>query len=607
MKKLLLSLAVLGASAAVVQAQNHVLLADTAFTTTIANGNKVSQLSAPLGNNYGMSMSTVSGFYMAEDFTVPAGQTWTVDTLIVYGYQTGSSTTSSFTAATLEVFQGSVTGTSVFGDDFTNRMAGTGFTGIYRTTETDTTNTQRPIMEVKIALVPAQTFTAGTYWAVWSASGSLASGPWCPPKVLPGKINPPNQNGMQFTGSWVQAKDSTAAGVQDLGFNMILKGTPPCNPVVVNLGNDTAICAGASLALDAGVVGSAYLWSNGATTQSISVTTAGSYWVEVTDVSGCSGRDTLHVTVNPLPVVNLGGNSTICSGTSRMLDAGNAGAAYLWSTGATTQTINATTTGTYKVTVTNANGCAGKDSVVLTVDPAPMVNLGRDTAICSGNILSLDAANTGATYQWSTGATSQSISVNAAGAYSVVVTSANGCMGRDTINVAVNPLPVAGTIAVSGQSPTFTFTISGNQNGPSGGWHFGDGTVDTASAPTTATHTYSANGTYTVKFYAANACGKDSVTTVVMVNNASVKTIDLDGTVALFPNPASGWVTIRNTAGVPMQKIIIFNTTGAVVRQEAATGAPEQRLDISGLAAGIYQVRIELDGATLVRKLQIGD
>lgn len=600
MKKLFLSLSAMIALAASAQAQNTVLLADTAFTTTMYNGNKVSQISAPTGTLFGSNMSTVSTYYMGEDFVIPAGQSWKIDTLIVYGYQTGSSTTSTFTGATLALRQGSVTGTTVFGDTLTNRMSSTAFTGIFRTTDVDTTNTQRPIMAVKIALVPAPTLTAGTYWAVWSTSGSLASGPWCPPKVLPGRTNPSGQNGMQFTGSWIQAVD----GADNLGFNMLVKGSFPCSTVSVNLGRDTAFCSGSSISLNAGNAGATYLWSTGATTQSIAVNTSGTYTVAVTTPAGCVGRDTIQVTVNPKPVVNLGGNSAICSGMSHTLNAGNPGATYLWNTGATTQTINVTTTGTYKVSVTSAGGCVSQDSAVVTVKPTPVVNLGPDTIVCSGNPVTLDAGNSGASYLWSTGATTQSISVNTSGTYSVQVTNAAGCDAQSAIDVTVRSMPVAGSISVTNQSPTFGFIIGGTKNDAFQGWNFGDGSIDTTGRPI-VTHTYRANGTYTVTFYAINECGIDSVSVIVTVQNAGVNDVDLDGTVSLFPNPASGFVTVRNASHLPMKQITILNTIGAVVRQEAATGNAEQRLDVKGLAAGIYQVRIELEGATLVQKLYI--
>ncbi|MCY1636783.1 hypothetical protein, partial [Marinifilum sp. D737] len=106
----------------------------------------------------------------------------------------------------------------------------------------------------------------------------------------------------------------------------------------MDLGTDQETCAGGTIILDAGNAGASYLWSNGATTQSITVSTSGNYSVVVTDSNGCSATDDVNVTVHPNPVVDLGTDQETCAGGTITLDAGNAGASYLWSNGATTQT-----------------------------------------------------------------------------------------------------------------------------------------------------------------------------------------------------------------------------------------------------------------------------
>src|SRR5690606_41555627 len=99
-----------------------------------------------------------------------------------------------------------------------------------------------------------------------------------------------------------------------------------------------------------------------------------------------SEYDTLVVMTSPLPVVTLGNDTAICVGSSLTLDAGNAGAAYLWSTNATTQTIAVATAGTYSVTVTDGF-CSASDTIVVSTNPLPVVALGSDTTICAGDTL----------------------------------------------------------------------------------------------------------------------------------------------------------------------------------------------------------------------------
>jgi len=139
---------------------------------------------------------------------------------------------------------------------------------------------------------------------------------------------------------------------------------------VVALGNDTAFCAGNTLTLQAGNPGASYLWDNGSTAATRPVTASGVYFVEAT-IGNCSDKDTIKVTVHPLPVVALGNDTTICSNVPLVLDAGNNGAAYLWSDGSTAQTLSVNVAGNFSVTVTDANACSGTDAIQVSVTGAP--------------------------------------------------------------------------------------------------------------------------------------------------------------------------------------------------------------------------------------------
>jgi len=238
------------------------------------------------------------------------------------------------------------------------------------------------------------------------------------------------------------------------------------NPVV-DLGADAAICDGASMTLDAGSF-SAYAWSTGDITQTIAVGVAGTYEVTVTDANGCNGSDDFVLTVNANPVVDLGADVTVCDGETVTLDAGMF-AAYMWNTQETTMTIDVTTSGTYSVVVTDANGCQGTDDVLVIVNPLPVVDLGADATICESDVYTLDAG-VFASYLWSTNETTQSIDVMIAGIYSVVVTDANGCSATDEFVLSVQPIPsISSTVTsiaynqtmVSGSS--YSLTICSGQ------------------------------------------------------------------------------------------------------------------------------------------------
>ncbi|MBK7886722.1 MAG: PKD domain-containing protein [Bacteroidetes bacterium] len=149
----------------------------------------------------------------------------------------------------------------------------------------------------------------------------------------------------------------------------------------VSLGSDVTACASTVISLPGY---STYTWSNGATTAQITVTTGGDYSVVVTDAAGCSGTDTISVTINPLPVVGLGNDISQCGG-SALLDAQNVGNAFLWSNNATTQTISVINSGTYTVTVTDSVGCTNSDAILVTILSVPPATLGNDFVVCQGN------------------------------------------------------------------------------------------------------------------------------------------------------------------------------------------------------------------------------
>lgn len=133
--------------------------------------------------------------------------------------------------------------------------------------------------------------------------------------------------------------------------------------------------------------------------------------------------------------LNLGQDTTICEGNLFTLSA-NPGFNYIWSTGDTTETINVTASGTYYVTMF-AGSNTMSDTIEITVNPLPQVNLGSDISINTGVSTTLSAANVGVTYLWNTGAVTPSINVNSPGTYFVTVTDSIGCKASDTIIVSL--------------------------------------------------------------------------------------------------------------------------------------------------------------------------
>ena len=210
--------------------------------------------------------------------------------------------------------------------------------------------------------------------------------------------------------------------------------------------------------------------------------------------------------VNPIPVVNIP-PTFVCPGTSTTLDAGNTGSVYSWSTGEITQTITVSDSGSYSVVVTTSNGCSTLGNVQVTVGGAVTGNPTM-LALCTGQSGTLNAGNAGSTYLWNTGATTQNISVNAAGSYTVQVTDVNGCSATFANTVSVNPIPVPAFTAPPvcfGTAMTFT-----NQSTISSGsissysWAFGNGF---SASTSNASYIYANPGSYGVTLSVTSAAG----------------------------------------------------------------------------------------------------
>lgn len=204
----------------------------------------------------------------------------------------------------------------------------------------------------------------------------------------------------------------------------------------VEIGDDVQLCPGTTLVLDATQSGASYLWQDGSTDGSFTVTTGGNYDVQLTDANGCTATDALTVTYAAPAPISLGADTTLCAGATLTLDATVTGASYAWSTGETTPTIDVLTAATYSVVVTQGN-CTVSDAIDVQVVAAPTVDLGNDTTLCPGETLVLNAAGTGPTYAWSTGASTASIVVTTGGTYTVTVTNSANCSTSDAIAVTV--------------------------------------------------------------------------------------------------------------------------------------------------------------------------
>jgi gliding motility-associated-like protein len=282
------------------------------------------------------------------------------------------------------------------------------------------------------------------------------------------------------------------------------------NPIpMVNLGSDTNICNSNPLTLDATTAGATYLWQNGTTAPTLTISTSGIYWVDVS-LNGCDKRDSIAVSyINPLSF-NIGKDTTYCGSFIRVLTAGVAHT--IWSTGDTATSITVDTPGLYWGRVT-ACGDTLADSITISERPLPVVDLGPDTTLCIGTMLTLDAAQDSASYLWIGGTKDSTFTVSAAGTYWVAVT-VDQCSRRDSISVSYIGPP--GIIGLGGGDTTICqdSSLILNVYQPAATYHWSTG-------DTTSSIIASQSGLYSVTV--SNTCGSYTASESITVDQCTCR------------------------------------------------------------------------------------
>jgi hypothetical protein len=308
------------------------------------------------------------------------------------------------------------------------------------------------------------------------------------------------------------------------------------------------ICSGQSAIIGA-TGASTYLWNNGNTSPNFSVspTTTTTYTVTGT-TNGCTSTGTITVTVNPSPIVTVNSPS-FCSIQPATLTAAGA-STYIWSNGQTTNpiTVNPTSTTSYTVTGTT-NGCTNSAVATVTINTTPTVTV-NSPSICSGSNASL-TANGATSYSWSTGQTTNPISVAPTSTTTYTVTgTTNGCTNTAVSTVTVNSISATATAipasiftgqtsslsvnATGGSGYTYSWTPSASLNNPA--------ISNPIASPTTTTN-------YTVTVTDSRGCTATSTVTVTVSLAQCSVTLNRDianGTLLSSLWPANSMVTAQN-------------------------------------------------------------
>ncbi len=297
------------------------------------------------------------------------------------------------------------------------------------------------------------TLYAFSAWLASATSSSPAQLQYTVNGVPIGNLNATSQLGvwLNFYSTWNSGAATTATlcitnlntqqsgndfAMDDITFSQFCTYTDAVNVIynpypAPDLGPDPSYCADSSIVLDPQWPGAdSYAWQDGSTGATYVPQGGGVVWVDVTE-AGCTTRDSVVVTVRPLPVADIGPDQQSCDGQVVVLDASYPGATYTWHNGSTAPTFNATTTVTASVTVDLA-GCLDQDTALVQFYPLPVVDLGADTTICPADALVLNAFEPGAAYVWQDGSTGPQQVAAAVGTYWVVV-SEDGCQSTDSL------------------------------------------------------------------------------------------------------------------------------------------------------------------------------
>ncbi len=308
-----------------------------------------------------------------------------------------------------------------------------------------------------------------------------------------------------------------------------------------------------------------YLWSNNTTLPWISVTTSGTYWVEVSD-SCKTIRDSIVVTVQSLPTITNAATITVCEGTFpiNLNPTVSAGATVVWEDGSTVIPRSVSAVGSYTLSATNSCGTVDKVITVNQSDlPEVVLASSLDTCIQNGQSVMLSPTFTGTTgILWSNGSTGNQLSVSASGTYTVLASNACGTDSASAV-VTINHFPELNLPATLDTcfeiGVGFSYTAQGS-----------GGTYQWSSGSQSATEWITQEGVYSCTL--TNVCG--SITDSISISKIDLPEIQLDSLID---------TCIQNGTAIVLTPI--FAGTTSVLWSDGSTG---NQLSVS--ASGTYTV-----------------
>jgi hypothetical protein len=371
--------------------------------------------------------------------------------------------------------------------------------------------------------------------------------------------------------------------------------TPPAAPIVP----DNSRCGAGTVTLTAsGAAGSnIYHWYEDNATAVVLATTASfttpilsankSYFVSIYDpLTTCESSRvmaTAQVTVLTKPELNVSGSISFCEGNSIFLAAPSGFSNYVWSNGSTTQQILATTSGNYFVQTGNGT-CLSENSdtlsvAVITAPTKPVINVTGNTILCGVETAVLSAPGS-FQYLWSTGATTQDITVSQAGSYSVSVRNSTGCLS-----------PVSDPVAITTANGDATITQDGNyliaSTGATYQWFLNGSEIPGASGQVLEIDLFEF-GVYAVEV-TTGSCFSRSEDFIYLITSTEAGT---DVVFGVAPNPVHETMIIHNGLQQTVKVKLVDALGKNLLQREVPHGKHEY--DVSSIAPGVYFLIAEI-------------
>lgn len=343
-------------------------------------------------------------------------------------------------------------------------------------------------------------------------------------------------------------------------------------------GNDGEVI----LTVSGGTLPYTYSWETGSTTNNSGSIGSGYISVTVTDNFGCITIDSTFVDEPDSLQVYFSVTPTLCKdtntgGATAIVLGGVGGNGFLWQNGNTTNTVTNLSYGFHTITVTDANGCTVSSAAqVGSTGPDPFPFLGNDTTLCDGTNYNLSPAIIGGpfnSFEWSTGGSSNNITITESGTYSLSVTNTAGCSGADTINVFYSPA-VEVDLGPKNQSAAISLTLDAGSGFQSYQWN---------NLSTNQSIVVTQTGTYWVKVKDFNNCeSADTVKVSIFPLGFSIAN---HSQISIYPNPASNILFVDGKES-QLERFTVTNEIGQVV----LTGnlITDKTIDISPLPSGVY-------------------